>query len=271
MVEAHQTTSVGTDAAARARLAALTAPIVLPLLQMARRTMGAAIVGGLVAGLLTAVTRDPATGLLAGVAATALMDLTIWRPLLDRDQRAAVELIQDHDCHERAEWRAETATNVPLTVPEMTRWLTAHPTGPGRASVLLRLGRLAEAAREIEQIEPTTPEEAFGVEILRQNLNLVAGDRADVAALYATWRSLPDSRERRHRRECLALLDAQVAVAAGEDPIPSIARARKEIGHVHASVRIERILARWALIGLATVLIATAAVSVVVRSEAIFS
>jgi hypothetical protein len=151
----------------------------------------------------------------------------------------------------------------------MRSWLAEHPTGPGRASVLTWLGRLDEAAVAIEQIETTTPEEAFGVDIMRATTRLLAGRAADPAPLHARWTALPDARERRHRRECLALLDAQIAVLDGQDPIPVVAAGRREIGEVHPSMRIERLLARWSLAGLAIVLISTAVAAILVRPQAI--
>jgi hypothetical protein len=78
---------------------------------------------------------------------------------------------------------------------------------------------------------------------------LLAGQRPDLAPLQSSWRELPDPRERRHQRECLALLEAEVAVADRKDPIPIIAAARREIEEVHPSMRIERLLTRWALVG----------------------
>jgi len=112
--------------------------------------------------------------------------------------------------------------------------------------MLLRVGRLAEADAAIASIEPDTPEEAFGVEILRKTREQIAGERPDLSALHASWRSLPDPRERRHQRECLALLDALIAVAERRDPWPLLAQARAEIGEVHRSMRMPWLAARWA-------------------------
>jgi hypothetical protein len=112
--------------------------------------------------------------------------------------------------------------------------------------MLLSLGRLTEADAAIAAIEPRTPEEAFGVEIDRKTREHLAGDRPDLAALHGLWRSLPDPRERRHRRECLAVLDAAITVADGGDPWPLLAQARAEIGEVHRSMRMPWLVAKWA-------------------------
>ena len=146
----------------------------------------------------------------------------------------------------------------------MRRWLLAHPVGPGRASILLRMGQLEEAAQAIEAIESSTPEEAFGVDILRQTRILLTGQTPDLSGLHGSWRSLPDPRERRHRRECLALLDAQIAVDRGENPVPPLALARVDLGEVHPSMRAPRLLARTMLIAagvIAVVAMVSAAVS----------
>jgi hypothetical protein len=242
-----------------------------PAIELGRRTLGAGLAGALVTVLVVGATGDPLSALAAGIVAMVGIDLVAWRPLRDPGLRGAVELLSDHDCHERAEWQAETGTKAPATVAAMTRWLTTHPTGPGRAALLLGLGRLDEAEREIDRIEPKTPEEAFGVDILRASRAMYAGQRPDTTDLHERWTRLPDPRERRHRRECLALLDAQIAAADGRDPLPILAIGRREVGEVHPSMRIERLVGRWALIGLGLVVIATALAAVAVRPQAIFS
>jgi hypothetical protein len=88
-----------------------------------------------------------------------------------------LELLFDHNCHERWEWKQETGTNVPGNAVAARRWLDDHPTGKGRASMLLRVSRLVEADAAIAAIEPDTPEEAFGVEILRKTREQIARER----------------------------------------------------------------------------------------------
>lgn len=238
-----------------ARLAALT---FARFRNLYRLTSVGFILGTFIAGLLANYGRSPVLGVAAGVAITGACALLAWRPLLDPDLRGAVELINDHNCHEGAEWRNETGTKVPIGVAAMERWLASHPTGPGRASVLLRLGRLEAADRAIAEMNPTTPEEAFGVEILRETRTFLAGRRPDLSRLQASWGSLPDPRERRHRRECLALLEAEVAAADRLDPILPLAVARREIGEVHGSMQMGRVLARWLVFGLVLVVIGAA-------------
>jgi hypothetical protein len=236
-----------TALAVRERGARLASGLYGPIIRAHRFTAIGAALGAAVALALGITTHDPLRAGLAGLAVALVAFSVGWWPMSDPVLRAALELISDHDCHERAEWKRETGTSVPAGVKAMRRWLLEHPSGPGRASVLLQMGQLDEADQAIEAIQASTPEEAFGVEILRQTRILMAGETPDLAALRASWRSLPDVRERRHRRECLALLDAQVAVADGADPVPGLALARREIESVHPSMRAPRLLGRLLL------------------------
>jgi hypothetical protein len=230
----------------RDRLEKLAADLYRPFTRSMRTTLVAAVlavVTGLDVGL---VTRQPVLAGVASVVVVVIGGAFAWPWLLDPKRRAGLELLLDHNCHERWEWKQETGTNVPRNAVAARRWLDDHPTGEGRASMLLRVGRLAEADAAIAAIEPDTPEEAFGVEILRKTREQIAGERPDLSALHASWRSLPDPRERRHQRECLALLDALIAVAERRDPWPLLAQARAEIGEVHRSMRMPWLAARWA-------------------------
>jgi hypothetical protein len=217
--------------------------------------IGAAL-GAVLSVTLGLTVHDPLRAGLAGLAIALVAFAAGWWPMTDPDLRAALELVSDHDCHERSEWKRETGTAVPIGVAAMRRWLVAHPSGPGRASVLIRMGQLDEADRAIDAIEPSTPEEAFGVDVLRQTRTLLAGETPDSSALHASWRALADSRERRHRRECLALLDAQIAVAVGGDPVPVLALARPEVGEVHPSMRAPRLIGRLSLIAAGGIMVA---------------
>jgi len=202
-----------------------------------------AVIGGVDVGLIT---RQPALAGLATAAITAAGAALIWTWLLDPQRRAGLELLFDHDCHERWEWKQETGTKLPRNAIAARAWLEDHPTGDGRAAILVRLGRLVEADVAIAAIEPKTPEEAFAVEILRKTREQYAGKRPDLSVLHTSWRSLPDLRERRHQRECLAVLDALIAVEEHRDPWPLLAQARADIGEVHRSMRIPWLSARWA-------------------------
>jgi hypothetical protein len=230
----------------RQRAEKAVADLVRPLANSIRPTLLAAVlavIGGVDVGLIT---RQPALAGLTTAAITAASAALIWTWLLDPERRAGLELLFDHDCHERWEWKQDTGTNLPRNAKAARVWLEDHPTGDGRAALLVRLGRLVEADAAIAAIEPRTPEEAFGVEILRKTREQMAGDRPDLSALHASWRSLPDLRERRHQRECLAILDALIAVGERRDPWSILAQARADIGEVHRSMRMPWLAARWA-------------------------
>jgi hypothetical protein len=237
----------------RDRLEKLAADLYRPLTRSMRTTLLTAVLAVVAGHALGLLTRQPVLAGLAAVVVTAIGAAFAWPWLLDPNRRAGLELLFDHNCHERWEWKQETGTNVPGNAVAARRWLDDHPTGKGRASMLLRVGRLVEADAAIAAIEPDTPEEAFGVEILRKTREQIAGERPDLSALHAAWRSLPDPRERRHQRECLALLDALIAVAERRDPWSLLAPARAEIGEVHRSMRMPWLAARWAAYQLLTV------------------
>jgi hypothetical protein len=230
----------------RRRAEKVGADLIQPLSNSMRTTLLAAVlavIAGIAVGL---VARQPVLAGLTAAVITAVGAALAWAWLLDPKRRAGLELLFDHDCHERWEWKQDTGTNLPRNAKGARVWLEDHPTGDGRAALLVRLGRLVEADAAIAAIEPQSPETAFAVEILRKSREQMAGDPPDLSALYASWRSLPDPRERRHQRECLAVLDALIAVAEHRDPWPLLAQARAEIGEVHRSMRMPWLAARWA-------------------------
>jgi hypothetical protein len=245
-----------------ARAARLVAGVLAPLTRMARLTIfafGLATVAGLLAGLWT---RQPIVCAVVGLDVALLGALVAWWPCFDPWIRDAIEVVYDHDHLERAQWKAETGTSLPRGIRAARRWLAKHPEGPGRASMLLRVGRLEEADRAMAATVPGTPEAAFDLEILRRTRTLYAGGDPDLAPLHDAWPSLPDPRARRHRRECLGLLDAQLAVAHGRDALPLLAATRAEIGAIDRSVRAPWLLMRWSI--LALLLIGSATLFVVV-------
>jgi hypothetical protein len=244
--------------AVRNRFCRLQAGVTRPFVGSYRALLIALALGAGLAVVATSASRSPLIGALSGFAAGVMIGAIGLLPFANAALRGAIELINDHNAHERAEWRAETGTRIPAGIRQQEQWLVDHPIGPGRATVLLTLGRLPEADAAIAQMEPATPKEQFGVEILRETSRLLAGQRPELGAMASSWRALPDAIERRHRRECLALLEALVAVADHQDPIPVLAAARREIGEVQASMRLHRILGRWAAVGAAVIVVAAA-------------
>lgn len=198
----------------------------------------------------------------AGLVLWALGAVGAWLPFSDAAFRAAAELYFDHNCHEAAEWKRDTGTSMPRGRRAMERWVEEHPKSSARASLLLILGRVSEADRAIAARRPTTDVEAFELELLRQTRALLVGDSADTERLHAMWTSIPDPRERRHRRQCLALLDAQVAVAHGRPPLPVLAGARADAPDVYWSMRVPALMAKWWLIGILLLFTVVAVVAV---------
>ena len=158
-------------------------------------------------------------------------------PFRDPDLRVATELVTNHQVRESAEWRHETGTRLPRGRPAIRRWLEARPDATGRGSLLTVIGRFAEADAYWEGHPGRTPEEAFGVEVQRETAWLLSGREPDVGRLHGLWRTLPDTAERRHRRECLAVLEAEAGIDAGRDPIAILAAARAETGEITRSAR----------------------------------
>jgi hypothetical protein len=234
----------------RLRSEALAAAFYRPVTRAMQVTFVAgalSVIAGLGVGL---VTRQP---VLAGVVATAVGVIgtgVAWPWLLAADHRAGLEVVLDHSRRERAEWKRDTGTTMPMTARGASRWLREHPIRDGaaadaHASMLLRVGRLAEAEAALTALEPRTPDEAFGIEIGRKTLEHMAGGRPDMAPLHSSWRSLPVPGERQRRRECLALLDAMIAVSDGQDAWPIVAGAKVDVVEIQRSARIPWLAATW--------------------------
>lgn len=235
------------------RNGAISARLYAPL----RQSVGfSVIIGaiGLIAGLLFARSGSPDGAI--GVAAAAIaLEVIPWAWLRHADSRAALELVMDHDRYERSEWRRDTGTKRPSNLKRLRAWSEGHPSGPGRASALLRLGRLEEADRAIALMPSSTPDEAFARDILLATRILFAGARPPVADLHASWRLLQDPVERRHLRECLALLDGQIAAAADEPVWPILAAARRDIDLILPGSRTWRLVLTWLRINFLVVLL----------------
>jgi hypothetical protein len=249
----------------QARAARLATGVVGPIATMNKRMLlgfAVAIVIGFLVGIAS---REPLVGAAVGFNLLLIGGLVAWWPFFDPTFRGATELFHDHDCHERADWKAKTGTTLPRGLKACETWLAIHPNAPGRASLLLPLGRLDEADQAIDAMRPTSPEDEFAVEILRQTRLLYAGDTPDLTPMHVAWRALPNARERRHRRECLALLDAQVAVDLGADPMAVMAVAREEVDEVHWTMRAPWFIAKWFVLGLLCLVTSALAVAALIR------
>ena len=232
--------------------------VAAPITRMYTRMVvgfGVALVAG--ASLGTA-TRDPLIGAAVAFNLSVVAAAIAWWPMFDPGFRSAIELSLDHRCRELADWKVETGTAMPRTVGAARGWLAEHPGAPGAGTLQLFLGQLREADRAIDAIDASTPEATFAVALLRQTRRLYAGDDVDLDSLHAAWRLLPETAVRRHRRECVALLEAQVAVDHGGDAIGILARARPDVGEIERSMRAPWLIARWSILGLAVLVVMTA-------------
>ncbi len=149
-------------------------------------------------------------------------------PLRDPELRAAIELISNHQVREAREWKAETGTRMPRSRPAARRWLDTRPGAVGSGTMLTVIGRFAEADGYWRDHPGATPEEAFSVEVQRETATLLSGRDPDTARLHRLWAGLPETPERRNRRECLAILEAEARAGHGIDPIRLIAEARPD-------------------------------------------
>ena len=235
-----------------------------PIARAAKLNVATIAIASLLGLIVALVTRQILWTIATTAAVATLGWLASWAWLRSAGARAAIEVLNDHNCRELAEWKTATGTSLPRTVRDSRRWLREHPDSPGRATVLARVGQLAEARAVIDAATPATPEDAFGLAILRKSLDVLSGDHPDVSGLHAEWSSLPDTRERFHRRECLALLDAQIAIQAGGDPWSVLASARGEVGEVHSSQRAWKFVARIALANVLAVITVILVASIVI-------
>lgn len=235
--------------------------VVGPFNSLAQKfAVGFAISMAIAAAVGTA-SQQPSLTAVVGIGLSIVVAVVAWAPLADARFRKGLELVYDHNCHEAAEWKAETGTSMPRGLPAVAKWLEANPTSRGRASLLLVVGRIEEADAAIAAIEPRTPAEAFDIELARQARTLLIGEAPDLQVLSATWSTLPDPREQRHRRECLAILEAEIAVGQGGDPMAVLAAARDEIPEVHWSMRTPALVAKWSLVAGLAIAVATILVS----------
>src|SRR5438876_7721285 len=102
--------------AVRIRFCRLQAGVSRPFVGSYRALLIALALGAGLAFVATSASRSTLTGALTGFAAAALIGAIGLIPFAGAGLRGAIELINDHHTHERAEWRAETGTRIPAGV-----------------------------------------------------------------------------------------------------------------------------------------------------------
>lgn len=223
-------------------------------------TKGLYVAGGIslaVGGVAHGAGADILIANAIGVATAAGLVALASLPFRDPDLRSATELVADHQVRELAEWKRETGTRMPRGRPAIREWLEKHPDTPGRGSLLTVIGRFVEADAYWERHPGKTPADAFAVEVSRETAALLSGQVPALERLHELWQALPDTPERGHRRECLALLEAEAGVDGGRDPIAVLAAARSEAGEVTRSARPSSMIAVNFLLPVAVLLVIT--------------
>ena len=111
------------------------------------------------------------------------------------------------------------------------------------------------AGTECSRPAPPARRRAYGLPPRLSVGRRVSGFRPPVAELHEAWRGLGYSIERRHLRECLAMLEASIATAADEEAWPILAAARREIDLIRPGSRITRLAFVWLVFNVVAVLL----------------
>jgi len=162
------------------------------------------------------------------------------------------EALLDHELAERRSWLRTFGSRMPRNRAQARRWLAEHPASPSndpwRVSLLSWTGDLAAARTTLDSLAPETPDERFAAEIQRGTIAYLEGADPDLSAARTALAALTDSRERRHGRVCLAILEGRTALASGGDPWLPILAARAEMGDVDSTVTIRALGIRLAFV-----------------------
>jgi hypothetical protein len=208
-----------------------------PTIASYRRQLRTIILAVMVGIFVAFVTRQVLPAVLTTAVVAATGSVIAWSWLRRAQDRRVFEILRDHDDYERIEWKSlHDGTARPRGIDASRRWIDTHEGRPGTAVVLADLGRLDAARTALEAEEEAGPEDAFTREVNRRFFELYGGGRPDTSDLHDRWTALPDGAKRSHVRECLALLDAQIAIADGREPWPVVAAAGPEIGAVTPSM-----------------------------------
>ena len=156
--------------------------------------------------------------------------------LVGRRQRAAYEALNATAARERRRyaglpWRLRTGI-----VRDPEQLLAALPDTPESRSVrvhmLAKLGRVAEARREIEQMPSGTPYERFERALVGGMVDFVESGAASTEGAAALLDAIPDGPDRDYAEVVLALERARAVAYAGGDPFTPLVEARARLRHV---------------------------------------
>ena len=208
-----------------------------PTVASYRRSLRAVIIAVLFGIFIALVTREAVLAALATAAVATIGSVVAWSWLRRAADRRVFEIIRDHDDYERVEWRsANDGKARPRGTKAARRWLDANPGKPGTAVVLADLGRLDAARAALEAEEDAAPRMPFRARsTVAHSSSMPAAARRQRTCTTA-GRPCPMARSAAMSVECLALLEAQVAIADGREPWPVVAAAGPEIGAVAPSM-----------------------------------
>ena len=231
----------------------LVALLARPIQQLeARRFHGLA--GGFGAGLVVGVIL-----LAAGVpvllavlpAAAANVAVSLWLPtlLLAPADRRLLGVVNRIAAHAWMSWRRAYGNEpIPRTEERQLLWISARPgttTDPDaletEGTMLILLGRYAEARERVEAIPDDTPWWRFARAVALAAIDFESGGRGDLAEVRAAAEAVHGER-RSTAVATLAMEEAVRAMIRGDDWDPPIARAAAALG----SPRIMGMLAAFA-------------------------
>jgi hypothetical protein len=209
------------------------------------------------------------------VSACALVYLgTIWLPLIvvGRSNRQLHFVAAVARIGAAKDWSASFPTSPePSNDAEASAWLATHPepsiSTPALAlegSLLLGLGRVAEARERIERMEVELPFYAFERAMMLAEIDFESGGDGDLATARELAMSIPGERAKVAAAE-LGLENATRAIVAGEPWGPAIAEAYRLAGTpawreivTMAIIHRGRYYQRWILAGVFVMALVTA-------------
>jgi hypothetical protein len=223
-------TDADTRGMARARMRRLQMVVLKPIGRQSWRVLAAATVGAVIGVVAQFAFADWRAATLVNLVAAFVAIAIAVLPMRDRVLRDATEVYSDHMQTERAEWRLFTGTRMPMGFRRMEVWLLANPDSPyGRPAALTMVGRYEEAETELARHPPRTARETFEHALLREESRVLRGFAPDLPMLEALLPTLTAD-EQRHRRECLALLEAYRGMDEERATLPIIASGRDPRG-----------------------------------------
>ena len=145
----------------------------------------------------------------------------------------AVEALNAVALNEHERWLRSSGHRAPrlISVGRARRWIQKNPGigGIGRIRLLIWAGELNAAAQVAAGLPRTTAKQRFDRALLQALIEFVATGRADLEAARAEMALIDTPQERDEARLDLALEEARLALAAGDDWIAPLAAGRSAV------------------------------------------